>query len=240
MKICDLVPRELTGFKFHIKTENILPAFEVAKETCDELSDMKNITKMFSRFGFSSKKGKNGIDRLEFDPSVEFETIDLINFFEVIAPFVEAGSFIKMMGTEGGAWRWIFNGKEVIGQLPADYIWPSQPLSERQGFEFYQWSRLNNYENTKHFCKFTDEVMFGIRDDNGETTCELFVRWYELGGKSSPKFELFLDSLLPMQAHTLLRIIQSAMDYGDELTPEDFCKCLKWFGFKDLFDKPLE
>ena len=58
---------------------------------------------------------------------VEFDTCDnIINisfegekygddliFFKVIAPYVEAGSYIQMQGEDGEMWRWVFDGKTV-------------------------------------------------------------------------------------------------------------------------------
>lgn len=36
--------------------------------------------------------------------------------FDAIAPFVKAGSFIKMQGEEGEVWEWVFDGKECLVQ----------------------------------------------------------------------------------------------------------------------------
>jgi len=113
-------------------------------------------------------------------------------------------------------------------------------MKESEHFGFYQTSRQNYWEDTRKYNDFTDEVMFGIYEDKGGITCELFMRWYELGGKSPPRFEMCLASIPPMEAQTLLRIIQSALDLGDDPSPEDFCKCLTKLGFKDLSDNPPE
>jgi hypothetical protein len=34
--------------------------------------------------------------------------------FDALAPFVEAGSYIEMLGEDGGRWRWIFDGHTCI------------------------------------------------------------------------------------------------------------------------------
>ncbi len=41
---------------------------------------------------------------------------DELELFKVIAPFVEAGSFLEMRGEDGTMWRWNFNGTECKEQ----------------------------------------------------------------------------------------------------------------------------
>lgn len=46
--------------------------------------------------------------------SIEFigeKSGDDLILFEALAPFVEAGSFIEMIGEDGYHWRWFFDGK---------------------------------------------------------------------------------------------------------------------------------
>lgn len=46
--------------------------------------------------------------------------LDDEKLFEAIAPFVEDGSYIDMMGEDGYAWRWLFKDgklKELSGEL---------------------------------------------------------------------------------------------------------------------------
>jgi len=38
--------------------------------------------------------------------------------FEVIAPYVEEGSYIEMCGEEGEIWRWVFDGKTCVEKTP--------------------------------------------------------------------------------------------------------------------------
>jgi len=42
--------------------------------------------------------------------------------FNAIAPFVEEGSFIQMLGEEGEMWRWVFNDEKCIEIYPT-IIW---------------------------------------------------------------------------------------------------------------------
>jgi len=55
--------------------------------------------------------------------AIEFEGDKLGDdekFFKAIAPFVEDGSYIDMIGEDGYAWRWLFGGgklKEISGEI---------------------------------------------------------------------------------------------------------------------------
>ena len=46
---------------------------------------------------------------------------DLI-LFDAIAPFVEPGSMIEMLGEDGAKWRWIFDGK-TCEEKYAKIVW---------------------------------------------------------------------------------------------------------------------
>lgn len=39
-------------------------------------------------------------------------------FFEAIAPYVEAGSYIEYAGRDGDMWRWSFDGKKLVTLRP--------------------------------------------------------------------------------------------------------------------------
>ena len=41
---------------------------------------------------------------------------DDCQLFDAIAPYVEEGSYIEMMGEDGSIWRWAFDGKKMIEQ----------------------------------------------------------------------------------------------------------------------------
>jgi len=230
-------------YKFVLKSENIQAAFNAAKNDCDGIKDMATLVDIFEHFGFEVGEGESIINKLDFCYNEKsHDTMDLIHFFDSIAPFVDVGSYIEMKSMEGTPWRWVFDGKNAVGQFPVDYIWPSQPLDKNHFLGFYQTSRQNYWKATQHFNDFEDEVIFGIHNDLGGTTCEMAVRWYVLGEHTSPRFEIFVGSILPMELHTLMRIFQTAIDIGDsnKLTPEKFCERLTWLNFKDLSDKKLK
>lgn len=42
--------------------------------------------------------------------------------FTAIAPYVDAGSFIEMVGEDGARWRWTFNG-DTCEEVYAETVW---------------------------------------------------------------------------------------------------------------------
>ena len=46
--------------------------------------------------------------------------------FDAIAPFVEAGSYVEMMGDDGQMWRWVFDGHNCVEVHPT-VTWPPLP-----------------------------------------------------------------------------------------------------------------
>lgn len=58
------------------------------------------------------------------DISFEGEKIgDDSRLFEVLAPFVEPGSFIQMVGEDGKQWRWVFDGS-TCRRIEPVLAWP--------------------------------------------------------------------------------------------------------------------
>lgn len=55
-------------------------------------------------------------------------------WFNLIAPFVEKGSYIEMCGEDMMRWRWYFDGKRCIEQSYLDSMW--QSFSESKGKQF--------------------------------------------------------------------------------------------------------
>ena len=57
---------------------------------------------------------------------IEFEREkigDELILFTAIAPYVDAGSFIEMVGEDGAKWRWCFDGK-TCEEVYAETVWP--------------------------------------------------------------------------------------------------------------------
>lgn len=87
-----------------------------------DLMDARHIESAFDAWGW----------RVRFfeDPnpdivSIQFEAEkigDEAILFEAIAPFVEPGSFIEMLGEDGDRWRWMFDGK-TCREVHAKVTW---------------------------------------------------------------------------------------------------------------------
>lgn len=72
----------------------------------DNLNDMMKAWRWMPEFDEDGN-----IIRLEFTGE-KYGDDDIL--FEAIAPYVEAGSFIEMLGEEGERWKWKFNGEKCI------------------------------------------------------------------------------------------------------------------------------
>lgn len=129
------------GAEFRIKKENFAAALAAVKALADKPEQMGGGSSTGERWyswvdtnGFVNAKtlaDAIGAWRWEVDCSAETGDVfgitfcgeklgDDMIFFEALAPFVEAGSFIDMEGEDGCLWRWAFDGKtlkEVAGRV---------------------------------------------------------------------------------------------------------------------------
>lgn len=77
-----------------------------------ELVKVKTIEEAFAVWGYPVERGEKGGDVSEI--YYEFEKIgDERQMFEVIAPYVERGSYLEMSGEDNETWQWYFNGREL-------------------------------------------------------------------------------------------------------------------------------
>jgi len=78
------------------------------------------------------------------------------------------------------------------------------------------------------------EVMFGIYDEDGKgCIAEMSVRWYDLGGKLSPKLECFDDSWAVLATFEDL-IKELGRQNAKDISEDTFAEILLKLGFKDL------
>ena len=109
-----------TGGKFIIRRSQIEQALEALRQAdkqpasqtgtpTDQLGDL-----------FGNWSWRLDLDEQTGDiVDVQFEGekyVDDDELFRTVAPFVEAGSFITMMGQDDESWRWYFDGQEMITQ----------------------------------------------------------------------------------------------------------------------------
>ena len=110
--------------KFTIKRENLEHVFRsiraLAQRAVVQREDIywveprkllaaDTVEAQFKHWGWPIKRDFDGNVT---DISFEHEKIgEEMKLFEVIAPFVEKGSYIDMAGEDGANWRWSFNGQ---------------------------------------------------------------------------------------------------------------------------------
>lgn len=117
---------------FKIKRENHINALDAIKK----LSGEETYGNRFSWVGdFSKTKTLSGaLECWRWEPIQDehYNIVD-INFcgeklgddftlFQAIAPYVESGSMIEMLGEDGAHWRWVFDGKTCKEQY-AKLVW---------------------------------------------------------------------------------------------------------------------
>lgn len=78
-------------------------------------------------------------------------------------------------------------------------------------------------------------ITFGLYCEEGKEGCigEMSMRWYNLGGKVTPKLECFDDSFAVLASFPDLIYELAKLDNTD-FTEEQFVKLLLELGFKDL------
>ncbi len=84
--------------------------------------------------------------------------------------------------------------------------------------------------------KYLDEVMFGMYDEDGGTTGEMSVKWYDLGRKRTPRLECFDDSWEILSGMKDVLDEMAKVD-SEDIAPEKFCKILLSCGFKDMTEE---
>ena len=115
---------------FKIKAEKIDSAFNACKKmiTPDanyawvDLTELENATTLkefIDVWGWEVVETKEGIVDIGFCSEKLGDDREL---FDVIAPYVESGSFIEMIGEDGEMWRWVFeDGK--CKEITPDIKW---------------------------------------------------------------------------------------------------------------------
>lgn len=110
---------EQTDSSFTIKKENWDDAFKAVKFQLavktyqwvgtDWFNGLRDIYSILEFWGYQPEFNQDtgDITGINFDRDKLGDEFEL---FKVIAPFVEAGSFIEMVGEDHISWRWNFNG----------------------------------------------------------------------------------------------------------------------------------
>lgn len=98
---------------------------------------------------------------------------------------------------------------------------------------FYHLSRAwYGKANLRVTADMIDEVMFGLYPEGGGTTGEMAMRWTHVGGKSTPRLEVFSDAWAALAEFQDVITELAKFDSKDP-SPEMFCGMLVNLGFKD-------
>lgn len=86
-----------------------------------------------------------------------------------------------------------------------------------------------------------DEIMLGIQCIEGGCLGEMAVRWFHLGGKLSPRLEVFDETWPLLQTPTFAAVLEdlTKVSRNHELTPDEVSALLIAHGFADQSDRPL-
>lgn len=103
--------------KFHIKASDKPAAFKALKELLlsrpiswvNDVDDCKTLEALMEECRWELEVNET-YDVTGINFSGEKAGDDQL-IFNIIAPFVEVGSFIEMRGEDGTQWRWLFDGK---------------------------------------------------------------------------------------------------------------------------------
>jgi len=83
-------------------------------------------------------------------------------FFQTLAPFVKAGSYVEMRGEDGSHWRWVFDGKSVKEVNPT-IIW-----SEANKFRPEEFKQENPHDQLAAILGAIEGDMLNLLADVGD------------------------------------------------------------------------
>lgn len=101
----------------------------------DLFDEMSSVRDIFKEFDFEVDKDAEGnlSDIVFTGEKTRYEE----EFFETLAPFVEAGSFVSFYGEDNSIWQYRFDGKQCHYESPL-LIWPENPKALKEGQSVYR------------------------------------------------------------------------------------------------------
>ena len=101
----------------------------------DLFDEMSSVRDIFKEFDFEVDKDAEGnlSDIVFTGEKTRYEE----EFFETLAPFVEAGSFVSFYGEDNSIWRYCFDGKQCRYETPL-LIFPENPKPPKEGQSVYR------------------------------------------------------------------------------------------------------
>jgi hypothetical protein len=120
---------QVVDTKFRIKRENFGKALLAIKSLAGKETYGTHFSWVNTPEFLKAETLEEGIKAWRWEAEVEGPSGDVTDisfrgeklgddelFFQVIAPFVEKGSFVEMSGDDNGRWRWFFDGYTVLDQ----------------------------------------------------------------------------------------------------------------------------
>jgi hypothetical protein len=115
----------ILDYKFHLLQKNRNKALDAVVESIkkvhadnggrwprDGVPEFISITDAFEYFGFDAITGEEP-DICALDLLIDGQDDHQMLLFEAIAPFVEPGNYITMMGEDQHLWQWFFDNGEI-------------------------------------------------------------------------------------------------------------------------------
>lgn len=101
----------------------------------DLFDEMSSVRDIFKEFDFEVDKDAEGnlSDIVFTGEKTRYEE----EFFETLAPFVEAGSFVSFYGEDNSIWRYCFDGKQCRYETPL-LIFPENSKALKEGQSVYR------------------------------------------------------------------------------------------------------
>lgn len=117
---------------FKIKQENIINAITAIGKYLDEGNNLRWISKggFWDFFDNPAELFESMDYTLELDANKDYIITDFYGeklgdehiWMDLIAPYVEKGSWIKMYGEDGHNWTWIFDGEHMVEKSQEEII----------------------------------------------------------------------------------------------------------------------
>ena len=92
------------------------------------------------------------------------------------------------------------------------------------------------YASTANEPGTLDEIMVGMYHPEGGTTGEFKIRWVSVGGRWTPRLEVFDDAWDALQRFGDMLAWMATVD-DEHVSPQSFARALRDLGIKDLTER---
>jgi len=111
----------LTDSVFQMTAENARKAKKTLKEEMPVYQHFNTFSEIMSELIWPVEMDEDeNVVGIQFEGECLYEEEKI---FSLLAPFVEPGSFLQILGERGSMWRWVFDGETCTRQNPT-ITWP--------------------------------------------------------------------------------------------------------------------